>query len=71
MGKEKKEKRKSEAGAEEEETGPSWEELLSRVGPIANPLASKKLSKKLYKCIKKGKHHTCQCHCQMLGGGRY
>jgi len=53
MGKEKKEKRKSEAGAEDEESGASWEELLTRIGPIANPLASKKLSKKLYKCIKK------------------
>jgi len=54
MGKEKKEKRVSEAAEDAETTdGPSWEELVSRVGIIAKPLASKKLAKRLYKCIKK------------------
>ena len=53
MGKEKKDKRKSEGGEEGES---KWDELVSRVGPIANPLASRKLTKRLYKCIKKGKH---------------
>lgn len=42
----------------EEETGAtekSYQELLANINPIANPLASRKLSKKLYKCVKKGK----------------
>lgn len=43
----------------EEETGgteKSYQELIANVNPIANPLASRKLSKKLYKCVKKGKN---------------
>lgn len=43
----------------EEETGgteKSYQELLANINPIANPLASRKLSKKLYKCVKKGKN---------------
>ena len=52
MAKEKKEKRKSEVeGASKEE---NWDVLLSRVGPIAQPLAPRKLTKKLYKIVKKG-----------------
>ena len=55
MGKDKKEKRKSvceeEDGADKEER---WDELVSQVGPIANPLASRKLTKKLFKVVKKG-----------------
>lgn len=39
---------------EVEEPTTSYEELVSRVSPIANPLASRKLTKKLYKTIKKG-----------------
>ncbi|XP_034407004.1 H/ACA ribonucleoprotein complex subunit 2-like protein [Cyclopterus lumpus] len=31
----------------------SYEELIAHVNPIAQPLASRKLSKKLYKCVKK------------------
>ncbi|XP_071480666.1 H/ACA ribonucleoprotein complex subunit 2-like protein [Diadema antillarum] len=31
----------------------SYDELVSRVSPIANPMASRKLTKKLYKVIKK------------------
>ena len=54
MGKEKKEKRKSKGSEVEESKEDKWEELLSRVGPIANPLASRKLTKKIYKVIKKG-----------------
>ncbi|XP_071828449.1 H/ACA ribonucleoprotein complex subunit 2-like protein [Apostichopus japonicus] len=38
---------------EVEEPTTSYEELVSRVSPIANPLASRKLTKKLYKTIKK------------------
>lgn len=43
---------------EEETTGTekSYEELIANINPIATPLASRKLSKKLYKCVKKGKH---------------
>lgn len=33
----------------------SYEELIANVNQIARPLASRKLSKKLYKCVKKGK----------------
>merc|ERR1712062_904312 len=39
--------------------GPSYEEKLRFVSVIAKPMASKKLTKKVYKCIKKGiKHKT-------------
>lgn len=32
----------------------SYEEKLKYTNPIAKPMASKKLTKKIYKCIKKG-----------------
>lgn len=38
---------------EGEEPAVSYEELASRVSPIANPLAGRKLTKKLYKTIRK------------------
>ncbi len=48
-----KDKRKSEGeGSEDKEA--KWNELLQHISPIANPLATRKLTKKLYKCIKKG-----------------
>ncbi|KAM8741148.1 H/ACA ribonucleoprotein complex subunit 2-like protein [Sparus aurata] len=31
----------------------TYQELIANVNPISQPLASKKLSKKLYKCVKK------------------
>lgn len=31
----------------------SYQELIANINPIATPLASRKLSKKLYKCVKK------------------
>ena len=34
---------------------PSYDELLKVISPIAKPLASRKLTKKLYKVVKKGK----------------
>lgn len=43
---------------EGEEPAVSYEELASRVSPIANPLAGRKLTKKLYKTIRKGKFAT-------------
>ncbi|XP_046559462.1 H/ACA ribonucleoprotein complex subunit 2-like protein [Haliotis rubra] len=52
MGKEKKEKRKSEGG-EEEEREDSWDEKIRFLCPIAAPLASRKLTKRLYKTAKK------------------
>lgn len=39
----------------EKENGLSYEEKLNYVSVIAKPMASKKLCKKLYKVIKKGK----------------
>merc|ERR1712015_34761 len=39
------------------EAGPSYEEKLKFVSCIAKPMASKKLTKKLYKLIKKGSKH--------------
>lgn len=47
---------KKEKTAEEETGGTekSYQELIANINPIANPLASRKLSKKLYKCVKKG-----------------
>merc|ERR1711976_545832 len=56
MGKEKKEKRKSE-GAEDVDKEETWNVLVSRVSAISNPLASRKLAKKLYKVIKKAQKH--------------
>ena len=53
MGKEKKEKRKSEGGEEVDDKS-RYDEQLHNLSAIANPLASRKLSKKLYKAIKKG-----------------
>merc|ERR1711881_520105 len=43
----------------EEENGDemSYEDRLEHVSIIAKPMASKKLAKKLYKCIKKGMKH--------------
>lgn len=54
MGKDKKEKRKSEGG-EDEEREDSWDEKIRYLCPIAAPLASRKLTKRLYKTAKKGK----------------
>lgn len=47
---------KKEKSINEEETGgneKSYQELIANINPIAQPLASRKLSKKLYKCVKK------------------
>lgn len=46
---------KTETEEEAAGTEKSYEELIANINPIANPLAPRKLSKKLYKCIKKGK----------------
>lgn len=38
----------------------SYQQLIANMNSIAQPLASKKLSKKLYKCVKKGE---MKCFC--------
>jgi hypothetical protein len=55
MGKERKESVAPEAeeGADDGKEI-SWEELVNRIGPFASPLASRKLTKRIYKVIKKG-----------------
>eukprot|EP00035_Acanthoeca_spectabilis_P020100 m.431150 g.431150 ORF g.431150 m.431150 type:complete len:157 (+) comp17264_c0_seq1:90-560(+) len=60
MAKEKKEKKskkekkdKGEAGAADADEGPDYDELCSRVNVISKPLATKKLSKKLFKGVGK------------------
>merc|ERR1711878_252517 len=54
-----KEKDKKNESIAECEDKVSYEEKLKYVSVIAKPMASKKLAKKLYKCIKKGvKHKT-------------
>ncbi|XP_040907945.1 H/ACA ribonucleoprotein complex subunit 2-like protein [Toxotes jaculatrix] len=51
--------KKEKVSADEEEAAAaggsekSYQELIANVNPIAQPLASRKLSKKLYKCVKK------------------
>ncbi|XP_073335510.1 H/ACA ribonucleoprotein complex subunit 2-like protein [Pagrus major] len=41
------------AAADGNGTEKTYQELIANVNPISQPLASKKLSKKLYKCVKK------------------
>lgn len=53
MGKTKKEDTEQEVNLEGEL---SYEDKLEFVSVIAKPMASKKLTKKCYKLIKKGKH---------------
>ena len=52
--------RKSSAGAEEVEdlnaSTVTWEDKVKYLSPISQPLATKKLTRKIYKTIKKGKH---------------
>ncbi|KAK1161132.1 H/ACA ribonucleoprotein complex subunit 2-like protein [Acipenser oxyrinchus oxyrinchus] len=54
MTKAKKEKTTGEE-EEEETTGTerSYQQLITNLNPIAQPLASRKVTKKIYKCIKK------------------
>ncbi|XP_043841445.1 H/ACA ribonucleoprotein complex subunit 2 [Dromiciops gliroides] len=54
MTKVKREAEESEA-APESSGGPerTYEEMLANLNPIAQPLASRRLTRKLYKCIKK------------------
>ena len=49
IGKKDKEVKEVEPEADAEESGPSYEELALRVSAISKPLASKKLTKKIYK----------------------
>lgn len=48
--------KKEKPAAEGEEAGSSersYQELVAHLNPISQPLASRKLSKKIYKCVKK------------------
>ncbi|KAJ8408864.1 hypothetical protein AAFF_G00246820 [Aldrovandia affinis] len=47
--------KKEKSATEEETTGTekSYQDLIANINPIAQPLAPRKLSKKLYKCVKK------------------
>merc|ERR1712001_496364 len=59
MGKEKKKDKSLNGSKMEEENGDemSYADRLQHVSIIAKPMATKKLAKKLYKCIKKGMGH--------------
>merc|ERR1712064_52555 len=58
MGKDKKEKKAVNESQNEGETDEmSYEDRLKYVSIISKPMAPKKLTKKLYKCIKKGMKH--------------
>lgn len=46
--------REKEAEAAEAAPELSYREQLGHLNPIAQPLASRKLTRKLYKCIRKG-----------------
>ncbi|MBN3291741.1 NHP2 protein, partial [Polypterus senegalus] len=65
MTKSKKEKatmeEEEEAAAAAGGNEKTYQELIANVNAIAQPLASRKLSKKLYKCIKKGSEVTQTC----------
>merc|ERR1711953_1239494 len=57
-GKEKKEKKSVDESQNEGETEEmSYEDRLKYVSVISKPRAPKKLTKKIYKCIKKGSKH--------------
>ena len=47
--KKKAKKDRASSGGDEAAKGPSYEDRIKAVGPIAKPLASKKLTKKLHK----------------------
>ncbi|KAM5170013.1 H/ACA ribonucleoprotein complex subunit 2 [Mantella aurantiaca] len=60
MTKVKKEKRREaeeEAEVVQEAPERTYEEMLTTLNPIAQPLAGRKLTKRLYKCIKKAVKH--------------
>jgi len=57
MGKGGKEKKDASAMEESVVEGPSYEDKLKFVSVIAKPMANKKLTKKVYKLIKKGSKH--------------
>ncbi|XP_075712873.1 H/ACA ribonucleoprotein complex subunit 2 [Rhinoderma darwinii] len=56
--KEKREEEEQEAEAEAEVAPErTYEELLENLNPIAQPMAGRKLTKRLYKCVKKAAKH--------------
>ena len=52
--KEKEDEADTTVEIKEENLRPDYEELIERVSIISKPLASRKLTKKLYKTVKKG-----------------
>lgn len=46
----------NEEGVDAEGKEMSYEEKVNNCNPIAHPMAPKKLTKKIYKCIKKGNY---------------
>ena len=66
MARSKDKKRESESGeandtkdeSRMEEPTLDYDELVKRVCAIANPLAGRKLTKRLYKTVKRGKRHV-------------
>lgn len=59
MGKVKKTKEEVEDGDDGVNKADQFKELLERVNAIANPIASRKLSKRILKLVKKGKRVLC------------
>merc|ERR1712110_274513 len=57
MGEKKEKKAANESQNEGETDEMSYEDSLKNVSVISKPMAPKKLTKKLYKCIKKGMKH--------------
>ena len=51
---EKDEENKPQEGEKRDEARPEYEELVQRISVIAKPLAGRKLTKRLYKTVKKG-----------------
>eukprot|EP00047_Mylnosiga_fluctuans_P001716 m.221610 g.221610 ORF g.221610 m.221610 type:complete len:155 (+) comp10617_c0_seq1:644-1108(+) len=63
MGKSKKEKTEEEVpkGEEAGEDEGNYDELVKRISAISNPLASKKLTKKIYKTVKRAHKAKLLC----------
>lgn len=47
----------------------TYHELLVNLNPIAQPLASRRLTRKLYKCIKKGARADWPVGARVAAGG--
>lgn len=61
MAKKDKTSKQEEDGENKDESRPDYEELASKVTVISKPLASRKLTKKVYKVVKKGRVKSDGC----------